>query len=110
MSVTGWRLDAEERAKLLQRFRPAWPDIIADHITLKAGAAPDEPLPPEVSARIVGSIDDGEGLQALVVSIDGSTDRPDGGTYHITWSLNCGRGRKAVESNEIGRASWRGRG
>jgi hypothetical protein len=34
-----------------------------------------------------------------VVSLDGSTDRPDGSTYHITWSL--GPGRKARESNDV---------
>src|SRR3546814_9902597 len=46
-------------------------------------------------------VDDGEGLQALIVSIDGSTDRPDGSTYHITWSLDRSRGRKAVQSNDV---------
>jgi len=33
------------------------------------------------------------------VQLDGTTDRPDGSTYHITWSL--GAGRKARESNDI---------
>jgi hypothetical protein len=35
----------------------------------------------------------------MVVTIDGTTDRPDGSTYHITWSL--GPGRKARESNDV---------
>jgi len=34
-----------------------------------------------------------------VVRIGGTTDRPDGSTYHITWSL--GPGRKAKESNDV---------
>jgi hypothetical protein len=34
-----------------------------------------------------------------VVELDGTTDRPDGSTYHITWSL--GPGRKARESNDV---------
>jgi hypothetical protein len=34
-----------------------------------------------------------------VVEIDGTFDRPDGSTYHITWSL--GAGRKARESNDL---------
>jgi hypothetical protein len=34
-----------------------------------------------------------------VVRIGGSTDRPDGGTYHITWSL--AEGRDAKESNDV---------
>ena len=32
-------------------------------------------------------------------TIDGTTDRPDGSTYHITWSL--GPGRQARESNDV---------
>ena len=35
----------------------------------------------------------------MVVELDGTTDRPDGSTYHITWSL--GPGRKARESNDV---------
>jgi hypothetical protein len=35
----------------------------------------------------------------MVVTIDGSTDRPDGSTYHITWSLSPGR--LARESNDV---------
>ena len=31
--------------------------------------------------------------------MDGTTDRPDGSTYHITWSL--GPDRKARESNDV---------
>jgi hypothetical protein len=34
-----------------------------------------------------------------VVELDGTTDRPDGSTYHITWSL--GPGREARESNDV---------
>jgi len=33
------------------------------------------------------------------VELDGTTDRPDGSTYHITWSL--GPGREARESNDV---------
>jgi len=46
-----------------------------------------------------GRGDDGRGVECLVVELDGTTDRPDGSTYHITWSL--GPGRKARESNDV---------
>jgi hypothetical protein len=108
MSVTGWKLENGEHAALLDRFPPEWPDVIADHITLDAHSSPDDPLPHATTAEIVGGINDGKGLQAMVVTIDGSTDRPDGSTYHITWSLDCARGRKAVESNDvIAACGWR---
>ena len=52
-----------------------------------------------VRAEIVGRTDDGKGVEAMVVTIDGDTARPDGSTFHITWSL--GDGRRARESNDV---------
>jgi hypothetical protein len=52
-----------------------------------------------VKGVVVGVADDGAGVQALVVEIGGTTRRPDGSTYHVTWSL--GPGRDAVESNDV---------
>jgi hypothetical protein len=95
----GWLLDQADRAALLARFPPVWPDVIAHHVTLKS--ATDQPLPTETAGEIVGHVNDGEGLQALVVAIGGTTDRPDGSTYHITWSLDKARGREARQSNDV---------
>ena len=97
-TVTGWKVPSDERERLIDLFPALYEYVIADHVTLQSGAGPDTPLPPEVSARIVGRADDRESLECLVVEIDGTTDRPDGSTYHITWSL--GPGRKARESND----------
>jgi hypothetical protein len=102
-SVVGWKLDRGEREELLKAHPPAYEKVVADHVTLKVD--PKAPLPPRVKAAIVGSTDDQEGVQAMVVTIDGATDRPDGSTYHITWSL--GPGRKARESNDmLGEKGW----
>jgi hypothetical protein len=98
-TVTGWKLTSDERASLLDRFPPKYENVVADHVTLRVGATPETPLPREVEAEIVGQGDDGDSLECLVVSIDGTTDRPDGSTYHITWSL--GAGRRARESNDV---------
>jgi hypothetical protein len=98
-SVTGWKLPREERERLLRRFPPKYENVVADHVTLRVGATPATPLPPRPKSRIVGRADDGRSLECLVVELDGTTDRPDGSTYHITWSL--GSGRKARESNDV---------
>jgi hypothetical protein len=98
-TVTGWKLPQDERPRLLDRFPPKYANVIADHVTLRVGATRDTPLPRRAAARIVGRGDDGESLECLVVELDGTTDRPDGSTYHITWSL--GAGRKARESNHV---------
>src|SRR5690349_17110234 len=98
-TVTGWKLPSEEREVLLERFPPQYENVIADHVTLRVGATSATPLPCKVDARIVGRADDGKSLECLVLELDGTTDRPDGSTYHITWSL--GPGRKARESNDV---------
>jgi hypothetical protein len=104
--VVGWALDPAQREQLLARFSPAYPNVIADHVTLASGVGEDPPLPTEDRGEIVGTADDGAGVQAMVVKIGGTTDRPDGSTYHITWSL--GPGRKAAESNDVIRSvGWR---
>lgn len=95
----GWKLDRQEREALLLRFPPLWPDVIADHVTLTSDT--DAALPPQVGATIVGEVSDGKGLQVMIVAIDHMTDRPDGSTYHITWSIDRGQGREPVQSNDV---------
>ena len=101
MPVTGWKLDAASREFLLEIFPPRWPDLVADHVTLHPRATPSGPLPSQRRAEVIGHADDGEGLEALVVAIDGSAARPDGSIFHITWSLDRKRARKPVESNAL---------
>jgi hypothetical protein len=98
-TVTGWKLARDDRARLLQRFPPRYENVIADHVTLRVGTSAETPLLPKPDAQIVGRADDGQSLECLVVELDGTTDRPDGSTYHITWSL--GPGRRAIESNDV---------
>lgn len=98
-TVTGWKLPADARAVLLERFPPKYENVVADHVTLQVGATPQTPLPRKPEAQIVGRADDARSLECLVVQLDGTTDRPDGSTYHITWSL--GPGRTARESNDV---------
>lgn len=97
--VIGWRLDPQEREALLLRFPPAYEHPIADHVTLQADASADTPLPSAVKGEIVGRTDDRRGVQAMVMRIDGTSNRPGGGFYHVTWSL--AEGRRAVESNDV---------
>ncbi len=91
MSYTGWELPPEERARLLGVFAPTYPDVVAHHITLRLGGKPDV-LPEATTATVIGVTDDGVGLEALIVEIAGTTERPDGKTYHITWSVDRAAG------------------
>jgi hypothetical protein len=99
--VTGWTLDAAEREVLLARFPPAYPDIVAHHVTLRTGTDATTPLPLAEAGDIVGVSNDARGVQVLAVRIDGTTRRDDGGTYHITWSLDRAAGRRPADSNAV---------
>jgi hypothetical protein len=95
--TTGWKLDHAQREALLAAHPPRYDNAVADHVTLSINSTE---LPSAVfEARIIGHADDGKGVEAFVVAIDGSTERPDGGTWHITWSL--AEGRAAKESNQV---------
>lgn len=103
--VIGWKVGDADRLALLARLPPRYAQVMADHVTLRAHVAADAELPPAARALIIGHVDDGAGVEALVVQIEGSTGRPDGRTYHLTWSL--GPGRTAIESNQaIARQGW----
>jgi hypothetical protein len=92
----GWGVKSAERARLLGLFPPRYGTVVADHVTQKPD---DAPLADVGAGRIVGRADDRQGVEALVVEIAGDVRRPDGGVYHITWSL--GPAREAVESNAV---------
>jgi hypothetical protein len=98
-TVIGWKLPPDQRELLIERFPPKYENVVVNHVTLRTGATPATPLPCKPEARIVGRADDGTSLECLVVELDGTTDRPDGSTYHITWSL--GPTRRARESNDV---------
>lgn len=104
LGFRGWKVPPGERGRLLETFPPAYPQVVADHVTFEG-----EQPPAARRCRVVGVADDGAGVQALVVEIDGTTERPDGSRYHITWSLDRSAGRTAVESNDVIRSQgWRG--
>lgn len=96
--MLGWKIDLDDRAALLARFPPRYARTDADHVTF--GREDEAPQMPEANeATVIGRADDGSGVEAMVVALAGSSDRWDGSTYHITWSLEPGR--KAVESNQV---------
>ncbi len=50
--------------------------------------------------KVIGHTED-DSLETLVVEIGGTTRRPDGKTFHITWSMDKSKGRKAKQSNDL---------
>lgn len=97
---TSYQLTPATRKLLLDIFPPKHKKVIAHHITHEFGVHEDTNAPPSASIRVVGYHNNPDGIEALVVSVDGSIDRLDGRTYHITWSLNPEK-FKPVDSNKL---------
>lgn len=97
---TAYVLSEETREALLDRFPPKYEKVIAHHVTVDFGVPEDAPVPPEADVKVVGYADNGEGLEALVVSVDGEKRREDGKYYHVTWSLDPEK-FKPVDSGDL---------
>lgn len=105
MAYSGYEISDEDRAMLARFYPPKFSDFIGHHVTWEFGVDPETAkLPPNGKLSVIGYTCD-DSLEALVVSIDGVTSRPDGGTLHITWSLDREAGRKPVHSNEVIKAN-----
>lgn len=103
MSYSAYVLSSVSRALILERLSPRFPEVIAHHITYRF---PDKELPPPVETiEVIGYAGD-ERVECLVVQVDGQTDRPHGGTFHITLSLDREQGAKPVHSNHLLKAGW----
>ena len=103
MPYSGWKISEKDREMLLGALPPLYPDVIAHHITLNMKAA----LPQEAAVVIIGYCNDDDGVECFVVEVNGTHIRPDGNIYHITWSIDRGRGKKPVDSNKaIAENGW----
>ena len=94
----GWKLDARCREALLERFPPRYSQVVADRVSLLDNAEGDLPVP-VLDAKIIGRVDDGAGVEAMIVALYGSIDRFDGNCWHIPWSH--APDRAAEESRDL---------
>jgi|SRR5271157_569273 len=97
---TAYVLDDASRNALAERFPPKYPKFIGHHITQEFGVGKDAEVPQPAQAKVIGYADSGDGLEALVVTVGGHADRPDGKRYHITWSLDPEK-YSPVDSNNL---------
>jgi hypothetical protein len=97
---TAWVLSQEDRDLLSEVFPPQYEKWIGHHITQAFGVTEDMLDRADHEFKVVGRVDSGDGLEALIVEIDGSSNRPDGSIYHITWSLDPDK-YKPKDSNAL---------
>lgn len=99
-NYTAYVLDQTSRDVLSQRFPPKYGDFVGHHVTVQFGVPADSEPPAPAALKVVGYVDSGDGLEALVVTVNGTSERPDGKIYHITWSLDRSK-YKPVDSNAL---------
>lgn len=97
---TAYVLDDQSRELLASKFPPKYPKFIGHHVTVQFGVPKTTEPPQPAVIKVIGRADSGDGLEALVVTVDGSVERPDGSRYHITWSLDP-TVYKPVDSNAL---------
>lgn len=100
MSYTGFELDQNTISKLMSKFPPRYPNVYVHHVTFCMGRnvalLQTNPL-----IKAYGYVTDGESIEAILVTVNGNFNRPDGRKYHITMSLDKEKGRKPVHSNDL---------
>lgn len=87
-NYTAYVLDQSSRDALVQKFPPKYEKFIGHHVTVQFGIGKDAKVPAPAQLKVVGYVDSEDGLEALVVAVNGDTTRPDGKIFHITWSLD----------------------
>lgn len=104
-AFNGYSIDGPVRDKLIDLFPPMFDRVALHHITYQYGV--EESLPPTATvAKIVATVSN-ERAQALVVEINGTTERPNGQTFHITVSYAASQGASAKDSNQaIAESPW----
>lgn len=98
---TAYVLSEDSRLSLALRFPPRYDNFIGHHVTVEFGVPADAEAPEPADVKVIGHVDSGDGLEAFVVMVNGEKRRPDGGTYHITWSIDSDSGYKPKDSNEL---------
>lgn len=103
-----YRFNDQARTRLAEIFPPKYSEFVGHHVTVAFNVKSVEDLISNVPTigKIVGHADNGIGLEALVVEVNGTTQRPDGKIYHITWSLDRQKGFRPSQSNELVKQGW----
>lgn len=98
---TGYEISKRSRELLHKKYPPQYETFLGHHITEKFGVPDDHPPPDNPGKVFVIAKLEGEGIEGFLVSLGGQIDRPGGGRYHLTWSLDKTKGVKPVDTNKL---------
>lgn len=103
MPYSAYLLTQEAQRSLIERCSPRHPEVIAHHVT---HAFPDDAPPPEATEVLVIGYAQDSRVDCVVVEVHGSHERPSGGVYHVTLSVDRAQGGKPVHSNRLLKRGW----
>lgn len=100
MNYTGYLISEESRKKLAELYPPTFNTYLGHHITLEFN--PKEPIEPEQpsTVQVIGYAKDDKN-EGFLVEVDGTINRPAGGKFHITWSINKENGGRPAMTNGL---------
>lgn len=93
-----YTLTPADKAALLRRFPPTHPRVIADHISAQSLQHMHLVKDGPATGEVIGTFDK-DGMQALIVRVNGSETTASGAPFHVSWSTDFGK-----HSREIGPA------
>lgn len=96
-------LDEESRSLILEKFPSQHKNEKAHHITIAFDVDANFQLEKKPKLEVIGYCS-GLDIDCLIVSVNGKTERPNGGTYYIT--LSHSDKVEAFHSNEILKNGW----
>lgn len=105
MGYIAFNLTPSSREELLRQFPPKFEKVVAHHITHQFGVLPGTALPAKPKTLYVIGRSSNDDIECLVVEVDSSIKRPDGGTYHITLSHKLGVAPK-MSNDLLKEKSW----
>ena len=102
----GWLITPISRATILSWFPPKFNNVYVHHITNQFKVLDTDPFLNEATIVIVGYALNEDGIEAVVVSVDGNLYRPDGNIFHCTLSLDLEKGFSPKDSNKLILNDW----
>lgn len=91
-----YTIPTDVRTRIFEQFPPKYSRVIANHITETFGITSTEMALPKNTKKterqnninVYGYLDSGDGIETLLVTVNGKFARPDGKHFHITLSLD----------------------
>lgn len=81
-------LDHESQEKLTRAFPPKFSEVRANHITIAHDTIDPSVLFTPKSIKVVGYASNNQGIEAVLIEVDGQQFKSDGNPWHITISFD----------------------